>query len=326
MPVLDVAAPTKSADRAAGQKYVAGNIARTEKVAAGFSAVFIDSSELEPAFRLPGGVHPLSAAAAAIVKAGARPIPVTGLHRDAAHNEAALKVRKNQARKQICFRLDATDVSTATLTHKGILSFLEAQDIDTVQAYLLLDLQCLYGQDQNSVVNLVTRLCKLIQQNKWAGTIVGGYGMPDQLSNAVSPNDQAYLPRVEQDVFYSLVHSKLEIPIWFGDYTVLSPAVVELDWRLIRKVMSPRALYTLDDSWFVVRGGAFSSHKDGYAQYFAIADEIVALEEFCGEDYSAGDKYIWDRSRRVGTPGNPASWITACVNHHITFTARAHAA
>jgi hypothetical protein len=101
--------------------------------------------------------------------------------------------------------------------------------------------------------------------------------------------------------------------------------VVELDWKLIRKVMSPKALYTLGDSWFVVRGGAFSSHPDEYAQYFSIADEIVALDEYSGPTFSYGDSYICDRSKRLRTPGSPASWITACVNHHITFAALTHA-
>jgi hypothetical protein len=84
------------------------------------------------------------------------------------------------------------------------------------------------------------------------------------------------------------------------------------------------ALYALEDVWFVVRGGAFSSHPDEYEQYFSMADEIVALDEFCGADFSYGDQYISDRHKREGTPGSPGSWTTACVNHHVSFTADAH--
>ena len=148
--------------------------------------------------------------------------------------------------------------------------------------------------------------------------------MPDQLSMAVSTNNQTYLKRIEQDIFYAVAAYKMGTPIWFADYTILPPSVVELDWRLIRKVMTPKALYTLEDSWFVVRGSAFSSHPDGYNQYYSIAEEIVALDEYCGQEYSYGDKYIWDCSQRAGSAGSPASWITACVNHHVAFTANAH--
>jgi hypothetical protein len=325
IPIFDVAAPSKSADRAKDYKYVLSNITRMGKVAAGFDAAFIDSSELHSAFHLPGAVHPLSAAATALADTGARVIPVTGLHRDAAHHEAAVETRKLHPQGHLCLRLDATDVSTASLTHKGVVGFLATAGITTEQTYLLLDLQCLYGQDDKTVVALVTRLLKLVKDKTWAGIIVGGYGFPDQLSTALSTNEQTYLPRIEQRAFHELAIHDWESPLWFADYTVVSPAVVELDWNLIHRVTTPRALYTLDESWFVVRGGAFASHKDGHGQYYAIADEIVALEEFSGEGYSAGDKYIWERAQRaVGKPGSPASWITACVNHHVTFTAKAH--
>ena len=324
-PILDIAAPSKSADRAKANKYVLGNIARMGNVVAGFDAAFIDSSELDTAFRLPGAVHPLSAAAATLTDAGTSVIPVTGLHRDAAHHKVALETRKLHPKGQLCLRLDATDVSTASLTHKGVLGFLAKAAITTEQTYLLLDLQCLYGQDNKTVVTLVTRLLKLMNDKTWAGIIVGGYGFPDQLSTALSTNGQTYIPRIEQMAYREIATQTWESPLWFSDYTVVSPAVVELDWSLIQKVMTPRALYTLDGSWFVVRGGAFSSHKDGYGQYYAIADEIVALDDFSGEDYCDGDKYIWERAQRAdGKPGSPASWIKACVNHHITFTAKAH--
>src|SRR5947209_20483158 len=94
MPVIDVAAPTKTADKATALKYVERNIARTEKVVAGFPAVFVDSSELNPEFRLQGKVHPLARAAAAVINAGVRPIAVTGLHRDDEHRAEAVAIAK----------------------------------------------------------------------------------------------------------------------------------------------------------------------------------------------------------------------------------------
>lgn len=324
MPVLDVAAPTKSADKAAGLRYVERNLERTEKYVTEFPAVFVDSSELDPAYRLSRGVHPLEGVAAAIVGAGGRPIPVTGLHRDAAHKAAAIAITSNQAQGNLCVRLDATDVSTATLTLKRIREHLDADSIESSKVYLLLDMQCVFGKDKEAVAKQVLRLLKLLETTTWAGIIVGGYAIPDQLSTAVSTKEQAYLRRIEQDVFRDAAAYEMDTPRWFADYTILPPSVVELDWRLIRKVMSPKAIYTLDDLWFVVRGGAFSTHPDEYDQYYSIADDIVALDEFCGTDYSYGDKYISDRSKRNGKPGSPGSWITACVNHHLTFTANAH--
>lgn len=326
MPILDVAAPTKSADKATYLKYIERNLARTEKHVTGFPAVFVDSSELDPAYRLSSAVHPLEGIAAAIARSGGRPIPVTGPHRDAAHNTAVVAIARGPAQGKLCIRLDATDVSTATLTVSRVDKLLATVSAQSSEAYLLLDLQCLFGKDKEAVARQILHLLKLLETRAWAGIIVGGYGIPDQLSTAVSTSEQAYLRRIEQEIFRDAAAFEMKTPAskWFADYTILSPAVVELDWKLIRKVMSPKALYTLGDQWFVVRGSAFSSHPDEYEQYYSIADEIVALEEYCGADYSYGDKYISDCSKRNGKPGSPGSWITACVNHHITFTANAH--
>jgi hypothetical protein len=196
--------------------------------------------------------------------------------------------------------------------------------LESTDVHVLLDLQCLFGHDKEVVSKQVLHFLNLLDSQTWAGILVGGYGLPDQLSSACATNDQVYLRRVERDVFSDAANVEMNTPRWFSDYTVLSPSVVELDWRLISKVMTPKALYALEDVWFVVRGGAFSSHPDKYAQYFSMADEIVALDEFCGADFSYGDMYISDRHDRKGTPGSPSSWITACVNHHVTYTADSH--
>jgi hypothetical protein len=196
-------------------------------------------------------------------------------------------------------------------------------EIASSNTYLLIDLQCLHGKDVELLATQVSKFLNALSASEWAGILIGGYGIPDQVSSVVSSNDQGYLPRVELDVHAEVVAHTGNNTLWLADYATLPPSVVELDWKLIHKVMCPKAIYALSDSWFVVRGGAFSSHPDGHDQYYSLAEEIVALPEFCGPDYSYGDAYICDRANRIATPGSPASWITACVNHHITLTAAA---
>lgn len=324
MPLFDVAAPTKSADQAAAEKYVGNNIARTEKAINGITWAFVDSSELNSDFRLPGGVHPLVAAATALTKGGVLPVAVTGLHRDEAHHDAAQMVMR-AGERWLCIRLDATDVSTATMSLRSIKALLTEFGLTTDRALLLLDLQGLYGLDVHAAAAPVIRLLGLLSADTWAGVIVGGYGVPEQLSTAVPPNSQDYLPRIEQDVYLHVCANSTGLKPWFADYTMLPPSVIELDWRLISRVIAPKALYALEDAWLVVRGGAFASHPKRYDQYHDIACEIVALDEFSGAGFSPGDQYIADRVASTVKPGSPATWITACVSHHISFTARVHA-
>jgi hypothetical protein len=324
LPLFDLASPTKKSDVAATRAYVNRNIKSTVKVLGGFEAILLDSSELDPDLRL-GRAHPLSIAAAAIAEVDCKPIPVTGLHRDEAHLKAALDIREKTDGGILGMRLDATDVGTASASEQLLQKFLGENSIAAGDVILLLDLQSVYGMDPDAVSHQVLRFLAKAQGTPWHAVIIAGYGVPDQLTAAISVRDQGYIPRVEQEVFYRVANAGATANVWFGDHTTLSPTHVELDWRLVSKVMAPKAVYALDDSWFVVRGGPFSTHKDGYAQYHDIAREIVALEEFSGPKYSAGDAYIHEcATNAYATTGSPSSWITACVNHHITLTALAH--
>lgn len=325
VPLLDLPAPSKKADQESAEAYTTRNIGRLKNALEGFNRVLIDSSELDPAFRLGAGKHPLTEASKGAALSGTVPIPVTGLHRDAGHLKAAVRVRNELSKGAFCVRLDLTDISTSTATCKALVSLLSQNSIATTDTILLLDLQSVLGQDASPLAAIVNRFLTHAQKLTWGGIIVAGYGIPDKLGEAVSVREQGYVPRTEQAI-YRLVSDAIPLPnMWFGDYTTLSPTHVELDWRVLSKVMSPKATYTLDESWFVIRGGPFSSHAGGREQYYDIAAEIVALEEFSGPDFSFGDHYIQERADRTPGPGSPSSWIKACVNHHITLTAVAHA-
>jgi len=324
-PLLDVAAPTKDADLATARAYVIRNAQRVTKAIQGFSRAFVDSSELDAAFRV-GGSHPLSVLADAVQAANCTPIPVTGLHRDRDHMRAAFRIKASTESEEICFRLDATDVGTASRSHAELMEILERHSADPSDVVLLLDLQSVYAMDSQALAAPITRFMGRAGQSRWAGIIVAGYGVPDQISNAVAVRQQGYIARIEQEVFNRVAGQMAEQNVWFGDYTTVPPTQVELDWWVFSRVMGPKAIYALEDSWFVVRGSPFSGHADGYGQYHDVANEIVALAEFSGAGYSWGDAYIHERATDPSSSsGSPSSWIKACVNHHITLTANAHA-
>ena len=320
-PLLDLAAPSKKSDKASAQGYVERNIHKMVKALKGFEHVLVDSSELDPALRINGNKHPLTEAARAVVEAGCSPVPVTGLHRDVGHTKAALKIRNSSGSGQICFRLDATDIATASVSYNQLQKSLSDSSLNSTDVILLMDLQSVYGEQVDSLVAQVSRFIAQTMKVQWAGLIVAGYGIPDRLTDAVAVRAQGYIPRVERSVYLRVKKTRSIDKLWFGDYTTLSPAHVELDWKLMSKVMGPKAVYALTESWFVVRGAPFSSHADGYGQYHDLAAEIGALEEFPGPEYSFGDNYIYECANPAASTGSPASWITACVNHHITHSA-----
>jgi len=325
VPLLNMAAPTKEKDKDEAQTAVARNLSRMSKVVSGFTRAYIESSELDPSFRVGGSVHPVLAGAKALATAGCIPVPVTGLHRDKSHHAAVKAVASTLGDDTLCVRLDATDITTPTMTANAINSLVNAIGISATKVTVLLDLQSTHDVPAEHLVVRLRKVIGTLSANSWGGFIVAGYGIPDRLPAVVKPRDQAYLPRVELQAFSKLA-TEIKIPnLWFGDYTTLSPNHVELDFRLIYKQMCPRAIYALADSWFVIRGAPFEAH--GREQYREIAQDITALDEFSGTAFSFGDRYIDECGKGINakgkptTTGSPASWITACVNHHIVLTA-----
>ena len=49
---------------------------------------------------------------------------------------------------------------------------------------------------------------------------------------------------------------------------------------------------------------------------------MVERSEFCGKDFSFGDKFIAEKARNGTKPGNPKQWLLAGINHHIALTAK----
>lgn len=324
VPLLNIAAPTKEKDKDEIQVAVTRNLSKMSKSISGFARAYIESSELDPSFRVGGSVHPILAGARVLADMGCIPVPVTGLHRDKSHHAAVKTVASTLGDETFCVRLDATDITTPTMAANAIHALVHTIGTSATKVTVLLDLQSTHDV---SVEHLVARLRKVtaaLSANSWGGLIVAGYGIPDRLSGVVKPRDQAYLPRVELQAFSMLALEIKNANLWFGDYTTLSPNHVELDFRLIRKQMCPRAIYALADSWFVIRGAPFETH--GYEQYREIAQEITALDEFSRAEFSFGDRYIdecgkgFNAKGRPTTTGSPSSWITACVNHHIALT------
>ena len=328
MPLLDLAAPSKDADVATAQVYTERNIIRMGKALQGFHVVLIDSSELDPNLRIGGGKHPLFEAARTIENIGTIPIPVTGIHRDDGHMKSVNSIRREMSGGLVCFRLDATDIGTATRSSDMLKELFLKHSIKPSEVILLLDIQSVFGLNSDALASQVSRFIKRVSSENWNGIVIAGYGIPDRIPQAVPVRGQGYIPRVEQEVFFRVLRDNPKNNIWFGDYTSLSPAHIEIDWKLIRKIMGPKAIFALKESWFVTRGAPFDSDPDGWKQYYSLAAKIIALEEFPKDpNYSFGDAYVYERRSSSATKaGSPASWITACVNHHITLTADYHKA
>jgi len=91
----------------------------------------------------------------------------------------------------------------------------------------------------------------------------------------------------------------------------------ELDPKIMQKVMTARLAYTFQGSHYFIRGSSVGT--DGYEQYFGLAHTLCGQSFFRGPTYSLGDRYLHEKSRRLGNNCTPGAVIKPLVVAHITY-------
>ncbi len=181
--------------------------------------------------------------------------------------------------------------------------------------HLLMDLQLVNERAQTYLV-LYERLPHLSAWN--TVTITAGSFPPDLSHLQVGEHP---VPRVEWQLWKGIAGSRhtSRIPL-FGDYTILHPFVRP---NFPGMNISASIRYTTDDYWVIMRGeGLRNEGGAGFDQYPANAELLMQRQEYCGAEFSYGDRYIFERPLKRKNPGNPTTWIAAGVNHHLTFVVR----
>lgn len=322
LPMIDLAAPTTSKQKEDPPAHVEKNIKSLSRYLGSFARVMIDSSEMDADIRTPNGDHPILAAARALYSKNIDVVPVTGLDRDNGHLDAVATVIKEIEASTIGIRIDQYDLATPTITAKRLKDLL-AERFEKTKFILVYDLRTVFGADIDTLKARVVALDEKIVHDQEEMTVVTGSGLPERMAEAVPTKSAAYITRIERNLWSAVKESiGNERKVIFGDYATVTPDYVEVDFALIYKQIGPKIIYALDDDWFVIRGGSFEHHPDGRDQYYAIAKEVTKLEDFSGKDYCFGDFFIDEKANHVGTTGSPSSWVTACVNRHISTTAR----
>ncbi len=152
--------------------------------------------------------------------------------------------------------------------------------------------------------------------NEYQNTIITATGFPNGFPSSYMNNETMKLfQRTEL-----LLWEKLDVSginnLHFGDYCCSSPAPLTTDTSVLR----PSAIikYTTKKSWLIVRGEQL--FRAGHSQYRELSKKITQSEYFYGENYSYGDKFIYDCGNNEDSKlGNPTTWVQVATNHHITL-------
>ena len=270
-------------------------------------------------------IHPFVTFNSCALARGLHFIPVTGLDvtRTPAYQSAISDLVKLNGRG-VCFRLLSKDLQAANL-FDDLDILLQNLNIGPNDVDLIVDQQYFDGSHSKYIsLSEISERIPFLQSWRTFTVICGTF--PVNLSDQFKKNTMPLVTRMEWKLWLNQIEpgSKLlRIPD-YGDYTIQHPI-----YEYIDELHTPSAniRYTSSVQWIIMRGASLGSDQ-GYEQYPALAQILCEEKDFCGPDYSVGDKYIYDKSLLMDNPnqgvgtGNPTTWLQAGINHHIVFVLR----
>ena len=249
-------------------------------------------------------------------------VPVIGTDADTATREVAAKYAKMNDRG-VCIRVDKSHLKEDGLAAM-IDQFVATYGLQIDKIDIFIDLQIV---DENTDVDvIVERICRIPQLISCRSFILAGGAFPKDLT-ALQKFENHQLIRHDWKLWRSIVdNTKLPRTPIFSDYTIQHPIFYGYTPGAS---VSASVRYTNDENWEVLRGEALHHIKKsgekgpGYKQYLAHARELIKQTFYRKSDFSFGDSEI----NRIATPsndktGNPQTWLTIGINHHLTLVAR----
>lgn len=170
--------------------------------------------------------------------------------------------------------------------------------------------------DVENIFYLSNIINKLYDSIKFRRIIIASTAIPNSMSE-YEKHKIIQIERYEIKLFEKL-SKKVYPKLVFSDYCTKYYKYMEYN-HFVHKYFNIK--YTTNDYYLLVKG---ELDKKGFEkENISFLCKLLTLDSrYCGENYSFGDKYIYDRSGSdlsLGY-GNATTWITNCINHHITFT------
>ncbi|MBT3193729.1 MAG: hypothetical protein HN341_14375 [Verrucomicrobia bacterium] len=273
---------------------------------------FVDPKHIADHSRMADGRHPVEFIFAELRRKSCGAVPVTGLDRDKRYQHCMEKIVSRDNRGA-CVRAYLEQAARESFG-PDVGALVAELGIGYGSTDLVLDLGAPNFTPISGFSKVVQAIiAKIPNLNEWRTFTLLATSFPETMGELEIPG--ALLPRNEWLLYRRVVAGLQErgkrVPT-FGDYAVQHPAVWHLDMRLVKPAASIR--YSADERWFIIKGP--NVRDNGYGQYLKHCKRLVASPHYCGADYSAGDRYIWDCSEG-GSTGNLTTWRWVGTNHHL---------
>lgn len=186
---------------------------------------------------------------------------------------------------------------------------------------LVLDLGTVLPDRPDAGKEAVRTLDALLPLTSWDTVTVVAGGFPDP-PDEFREGARYEAPRTDWDTWHEIRHADRPYVsrLGYGDYGVHPATYVTRPsvsggggppWGVLR--------YTTARSYHLVKVPYGRQYDDANREAARI---LTGLADFRGAAASAGEEWLCDRARGVGTPGNHSTWNRAGNIQHMTFVAR----
>lgn len=328
MPIIEVVMPKPKDDSSASYNAVIAafkdvrtlDIPKEILQAWGEDPIFVDLSLVYPSdLKLIGMEQIISNSR----RLRLNPVPVLNLSDDKDYKDLVASI-SGKFNTGICLRVTSFDLKDVITLDSKLRQFLKDYNLEANAIDILVDLKDI--NEFEAYKTAVVQSQKISNLKDWKSFIFADGSFPQDLSNCrkddynlVSRNDWKNWKRQVD------TNGMTRVPT-YADYTVRHPIYNES-----LQVFHPTASikYTFNDNWLVLKG-----QKLRFDQYLGNANLLInsSKKEYYGEEFSAGDKFIFDKgnyykeyelkkrqdpTKTKGT-GSTEQWIRASINHHLS--------
>jgi hypothetical protein len=260
------------------------------------------------------GNHPVDVAFARARADGLALIPVTGLGRGGAHDQAVARVVARDQRGLV-LRVSGDDLVDVSLaTRLGVLANSLGTTCSAVD--LVLDWGFADASTAPRVAAAAAAAAVQLSALPWRTITFAAGSFPQSLSHIGAST--AHLLRGDWAAWNQLRAMPHLAHVRFGDYAVAHPVYTHVPY-----VGAANIRYTVDAHWLVLRGHKLTGPAyGGFGQFVTLARQLAADPRYCGPAFSWGDDRIARFAAGAAGTGNSTTWRAIATNHHLTFVAR----
>jgi len=248
-------------------------------------------------------------------------IPVVSIDRNDEHQKAVIqsKTLKHVSSSTVAFRVTPEDFQNFGVISEDIKNMLEPVFALFESVDLIFDCRICTSLDAKKISKQINDFTnKFISLRQVRRVVVAGSSIPASAAEVLSSNSEVYVDRIEIKIFDNVKNLGATNYV-FGDYTTISPdySDANIPAEQMQSRITAKFIYSFGGQHYFIRGGSLKTK--GRDQYYDLAASLCSKYFFRGPEYSLGDAYFYEKSRREGDQCWVNTVIKPAINAHITY-------